>query len=41
MAVPIFTGIRFIPIETGAAVQRVFACRHGYQYTMDIYSSAG
>jgi hypothetical protein len=38
MPVPVLPGIRVIPIEAYAIIQRVSALRHTYQYMTDIYA---
>jgi hypothetical protein len=40
MPSPILLSIRFVPIETGAVIQRISTFRHDHQYTIDIYRPA-
>ncbi len=40
MLLPILLNVGFIPIESGALIQRALAFRHNHEYTMDVYRRA-
>ncbi len=40
MPIRFLLNIRFVPIETGAVIQRISTFRHDLEYTIDIYSTA-
>jgi hypothetical protein len=39
MSLPVFVGIRFIPIEPGTSIQRILTFHHDAQYISDIYTA--